>query len=60
MAGKRKEIALSRGGLAMLELSDDKRRLRVEVTTKKSGLTKTDVNVLLRALEAMRDKMERG
>jgi hypothetical protein len=60
MAGKRKEITLSRGGLAVFELSDDKTRLQIEITTKKSGLTKTDVNVLLRALEAVRDKMERG
>jgi len=57
---KRKELELSRGGVAVLELSEDKTRLRLEVSTKKGGLNKTDVNVLLRALEAMRDRMQRG
>jgi hypothetical protein len=59
MSEIRTEIELSQDGSAVLVLREDRRRLQVDLEPRKSGLTKTDVSTLIRALEKLREKMER-
>jgi len=54
-----KTFDLDRKSAVACQLSEDRKRLRVEFDVEKEGLTKTGVNGLIDALEKVRDKMER-
>ncbi len=58
-AGKKKKFDLDRDSTVVCQLSEDARRLVIELQVEKEGLTKTGVNGLIDALKKVREKMSR-
>lgn len=57
--GKKYKFDLGKSGDFNCLLSEDGKRLQVELDVEKDGLTKTAVNGLIDALKKVRDKMVR-
>jgi hypothetical protein len=57
--GKKYKFDLGKSGKFNCLLSEDGKRLQVDLDVEKDGLTKTGVNGLIDALKKVRDKMAR-
>ena len=57
--GKKKTYDLDRDSTVVCQLSEDAKRLVIELQVEKEGLTKTGVNGLIDALKKVREKMSR-
>jgi hypothetical protein len=57
--GKKYKFDLGKSGNFNCHLSEDAKRLLIELDVEKEGLTKTGVNGLIDALKKVRDKMVR-
>lgn len=55
----KKKFDLGKSGTAICEVSEDRKRLVLELDIQKDGLSKTGLNGLIDALKAIREKMER-
>jgi hypothetical protein len=58
-SGKTKQFELDRNNAVTFHLSEDARRLIIELQAEEEGMTKTGVNGLIDALKKMREKMVR-
>jgi hypothetical protein len=57
--GKKYKFDLGKSGSFSCHLSEDAKRLQIDLDVEKEGLTKTGVNGLIDALKKVRDKMVR-
>jgi len=57
--GKKYKFALGKSGDFNCLVSEDGKRLQIDLEVEKEGLTKTAVNGLIDALKKVRDKMVR-
>jgi hypothetical protein len=57
--GKKYKFDLGKSGDFSCHLSEDGKRLQIDLDVEKEGLTKTGVNGLIEALKKVRDKMVR-
>lgn len=55
----KKKFDLGKSGTVTCLVSEDRKRLVLELDVLKEGLSKTGLNGLIDALKAIRDKMER-
>ena len=59
MADWKKKFDLGKGGTITCHVSKDAKRLLIEFNVDKEGLSKTQLNGLIDALKAIREKMAR-
>jgi hypothetical protein len=57
--GSKKKFDLGRSGTVTCHVSEDAKRVRIELDVEKEGLSKTGLNGLIDALKKIREKMVR-